>query len=149
MARDAIDWRNYVDPKGDFELGHYLYRVILDLMKESLDMGTMLSEDQAKRRAYKEQIKRSFRKKWQDVAEVLEFFDILIPCVCREREFCKICGGSRYRLNQALTADRLQEIAYFTVPEQSNELQKKLEEGLEKALDEYKIYIRDKSETDE
>jgi hypothetical protein len=148
MARDAIDWRNYVDPKGDFELGHYLYRVILDLMKESLDMGTMLSEDPAKRRAFKEQVKRSFRKKWQDVAEVLEFFDILVPCICREREFCKICGGSRYRLNQALSADKMQEIAVIMTPGQSDELRDKLMAGLDKAMDEYEIYKRNKAENE-
>ena len=52
------DWKKFTDVNGDFQLANFLYKSINDLMKQSLDMGTLLSNDQQKLRAYKEQIKK-------------------------------------------------------------------------------------------
>lgn len=131
-----IDWRTYVDDNGDFELAGYLYRVILDLMKTSLDMGTLLSTDQARLRAYKESVKGIFKNRWLEVAQALEAFDIIIPCGCPANDYCKVCGGSRYRLNAALSPDELREIALFEAPGSDPKLKDKLEDGLRKALKE-------------
>jgi hypothetical protein len=49
------DWKSYTDVNGDFQLANFLYKSINELMKNSLDMGTLLSNDQYKLRAYKEQ----------------------------------------------------------------------------------------------
>lgn len=132
MSR-ALDWRTYVDDNGDFELATYLYRVILGLMKNSLDMGTLLSTDPARLRAYKEQTKSIFKSQWLEVAQALESFDIIVPCGCSPEEYCKPCGGSRYRLNRALSPDELREIAVVT-GSADPELQEKLERGLREAL---------------
>ena len=51
------DWKMYLNQNGDFELANFLYKTINNLMKQSLDMGTLLSNDQIKLRAYKEQTK--------------------------------------------------------------------------------------------
>ena len=134
MAR-GLDWKKYVNVNGDFELPSYLYLMITDLMKQSLDMGTLLSNDQAKLRAYKEQIKRTFKERWKLLAEALEAFDIIVPCTC-SNNYCEICGGSRYLLNSALSPDVLREIASFVAPGNDPELQRKLQEGLEKAIQE-------------
>lgn len=128
-----VDWRNYVDHNGDFELAGYLYRVLNDLMKQSLDMGTLLSNDQAKLRAFKDQTKSIFKKRWMEVAQALEAFEIITPCGCPSHEYCKACGGSRYRLNSALAPDVMREIALVTAPGTNGEVKRKLEEGLAKA----------------
>ena len=52
------DWKNFININGDFELPNFLYRTINDLMKQALDMGTLLSDDPYKLRAYKEQTKK-------------------------------------------------------------------------------------------
>ena len=57
------DWKNFVDQNGDFQLANFLYKNINDLMKHALDMGTLLSNDQHKLRAYKEQTKKLFKNK--------------------------------------------------------------------------------------
>jgi len=130
----ALHWKEYTDSNGDFELARYLYAVILGLMKNSLDMGTLLSTDQARLRAYKEQTKSIFKSQWLEVAQALESFDIIVPCGCSPEEYCKPCGGSRYRLNSALSPDEMREIAMVTGDSADPELQQKLEQGLRDAL---------------
>jgi hypothetical protein len=103
-------------------------------MKQSLDMGTMISTDEKKLRAYKELVKQAFRTRWFDVAEALRYFDIIEPCVCQEGDFCRICGGSRYRLSAWLSPDELQQVSMVVAAEQGAELASKLEEGLRKAI---------------
>ena len=84
----------------------------MELMKQSLDLGTLLSDDPAKLRAYKEQIKKEFKNKWFNIAEALEQVGVLVECVCARDEFCKLCGGSRFKLNEELTSHKIQEIGY-------------------------------------
>jgi hypothetical protein len=139
MSGQDLNWKNYVNEHGDFELPLYLYRVINSLMKSSLDMGTLLSEDKAKLRAYKEQTKNLFKKRWLEVAQSLESFDLIIPCGCEQNEYCKVCGGSRYILNSALSSDQLKEVAVVVGAEQDAELADKLHKGLVKALKELKL----------
>jgi hypothetical protein len=91
MSR-SLDWRNYVNEFGDFELPNYLYQINKELMKQSLDLGTLLSDDKAKLRAYKEQIKSVFKRRWMELAQALEFFDIIVPCRCSLDEFCEECA---------------------------------------------------------
>lgn len=138
MSRKT-DWREYVSEEGSFELAQYLYAVNVDLMKNSLDMGTLLSTDPVRLRAYKEQIKSYFKNRWLEIAEALEYFEIIVPCGC-SNEYCTICGGARYRLNSALTPDELREIAVVVGNSQDPVIQKKLKEGLEKALREVQAY---------
>lgn len=135
-----IDWRSYVNDDGDFELPNYIFRVIMDLMKQALDMGTLLSDDPAKLRAFKEQTKNMFKKRWLEAAQALESFDIIVPCGCPIKEYCRDCGGSRYRLNAALSPDRLREIAVVLSPGADPAIQEKLEVGLQKALKEAEGY---------
>jgi hypothetical protein len=133
MSRN-VDWKSYVNAQGDFELPNYLYRTFMELMKQALDMGTLLSEDQAKLRAYKEQIKKHFKTCWFNTAQALEFFDMVIPCTCRPTDYCEICGGSRYVLNHAVSPDKLREVAVFYGAEATSELADKLHQGLLQAL---------------
>jgi hypothetical protein len=137
----TVDWRKYVNKSGDFELPAYLYKMITSLMKESLDLGTMLSNDPAKTRAFKERIKESFKEQWLATAEILEAFGIIVRCECFDTsEYCKICGGSRYQLNGSLSPSVMKEIAFFTAKEESGEVSQKLAEGLQKALVEVEQY---------
>lgn len=136
----SLDWRNYVNENGDFELPNYLFRVIYDLMKQALDMGTLLSDDPAKLRAFKEQTKNTFKKRWMEVAQALESFDIILPCGCEQNEYCKICGGSRYRLNEALTPDEMREVSVVVGAENNADLAEKLQKGLMRALEEVNIH---------
>lgn len=127
---DQIDWRKYVDDNGDFALPTYLYRVINELMKHTLDMGTLLSSDRDKTRAYKEQIKKMFKRRWFEIAEALEAFEIIVPCACSASDFCRSCGGSRYLLNSALTPDELREVAFVVSADQNaDDVMERLQKG--------------------
>lgn len=129
-----LDWREYIDEDGSFELAQYLYSINVDLMKNALDMGTLLSTDKVRLRAYKEQIKAYFKNRWMETAEALEHFDLIVPCGCTN-EYCTICGGARYRFNSALSPDELREISVVVSDSAGdNEVQEKLRVGLERAL---------------
>jgi hypothetical protein len=135
MSR-SLDWRNYVNEFGDFELPNYLYQINKELMKQSLDLGTLLSDDKAKLRAYKEQIKSVFKRRWMELAQALEFFDIIVPCRCSLDEFCEECGGSRYILNAVLSPEQMREVGIVFSADADAELAMKLQAGLTKALKE-------------
>jgi hypothetical protein len=102
-------------------------------------MGTLLSNDAHKLRAYKEQTKKLFKNKWFEIAESLEFFDIIEKCMCFNEEkdfYCDLCKGSRYKLSSYLTSDEIREVGIFYNAAQNAELANKLQKGLMKALDE-------------
>lgn len=134
MSNRNLDWRSYVDEKGNFEMPFYLYRIQNELMKTCLDFGTLLSDDSVKLRAYKEQVKKAFKKRWLEIAEAMEFFDLVVECGCRHNEFCEKCGGSRYRLNRAVSPDEMREIGVFYGAEADSDLAEKLQKGLLQAI---------------
>ncbi len=130
-------WENYINESGDFELPNFLYRTINDLMKQSLDMGTLLSSDQHKLRAYKEQTKKIFKSKWHDIAKALEFFNIIDPCICSlgDKEiYCDICKGSRFTINSVLTPDQMKEVGVFVNAANNLEIVQKLQKSLTEIL---------------
>jgi hypothetical protein len=131
------DWKSFINKNGDFELANFLYKTINNLMKQSLDMGTLLSNDQAKLRAYKEQTKKVFKQKWFEVAQALEFFGIIEQCTCYTEEkesYCEICKGSRYVSTSILSADEMSEVGVFTNAGHSVEIIEKLQKGLVEVL---------------
>jgi hypothetical protein len=134
------NWKTFINENDDFELPNFLYRTIMDLMKQSLDMGTLLSNDQQKLRAYKEQTKKLFKNKWFEIAKALEAFSIIDPCICSTQEkevYCEVCKGARYIINSTLTADEMREIGVFTNAGTSSEIMNKLQKSLNKILSEY------------
>ena len=133
------DWKKFTDVNGDFQLANFLYKSINDLMKQSLDMGTLLSSDSHKLRAYKEQTKKLFKNKWFEIAQSLEFFDIIEKCICYnevQETYCEVCKGARYKLSSYLNSDEIREIGIFFNAAQNADLAGKLQKGLMKALDE-------------
>lgn len=131
------DWKNFINENGDFELPNFLYKTITDLMKQTLDMGTLLSSDQQKLRAYKEQTKKAFKARWYEVAKALEFFNIIDPCICATDEkeiYCDICKGARYIISSTLTADEMQEVGVFTNAGINVEIIEKLQKSLNQIL---------------
>lgn len=131
------NWENYINKSGDFELPNFLYKTINDLMKQSLDMGTLLSEDQAKLRAYKEQTKKMFKSKWHEIAKALEFFNIIDPCICSLNEkdiYCDICKGSRFTINSVLTPDEMKEIGVFVNAASNKEIIHRLQKSLNEIM---------------
>lgn len=132
------DWKKFTDVNGDFQLANFLYRNINDLMKHSLDMGTLLSNDAQKLRAYKEQTKKLFKTKWFEVAQALEFFDIIEKCVCyseTHEQYCEVCKGARYRLTPYLSSDEVREVGVFLGAAQMAENAEILHKRLMQALD--------------
>jgi hypothetical protein len=112
----------------------------MDLMKQSLDMGTLLSEDQAKLRAYKEQTKKLFKNKWYEIAKALEAFSIIDPCICSTQEketYCDICKGARYIISSTLTPDQMREVGLFTNAGTTSDIINKLQKSLNEILSEY------------
>lgn len=136
------DWKSHINQNGDFELPNFLYKTVNDLMKQALDMGTLLSTDPYKLRAYKEQTKKLFKNKWFDLAEALEHFGIIEKCGCAYvknagREiFCDACKGARYIINSVLSPDEMREVSMFVNVAQDVEVQEKLQRGLIKLLEE-------------
>ena len=133
------DWKKFTDVNGDFQLANFLYEGNNDLMKHSLDMGTLLSNDPHKLRAYKEQTKKLFKNKWFEIAQALEFFDIIEKCICYnevQETYCEVCKGARYKLSSYLNSDEIREIGIFFNAAQNADLAGKLQKGLMKALDE-------------
>lgn len=131
------DWKNFINENGDFELPNFLYKTITDLMKQTLDMGTLLSSDQQKLRAYKEQTKKAFKARWYEIAKALEFFNIIDPCICATDEkeiYCDICKGARYIISSTLTADEMQEVGVFTNAGINIEIIEKLQKSLNDIL---------------
>ena len=127
------EWKNYVNTNGDFELPNFLYKTINELMKQSLDMGTLLSSDQYKLRAYKEQTKKLFKNKWFDIAEALEFFGIIEKCGCHSNGkdfYCEVCKGARYLPTAVLTPDEMREIGVFIGVDQNIALVDKLQKSI-------------------
>jgi len=136
-ACNMNSWESFINESGDFELPNFLYRTINDLMKQSLDMGTLLSGDQHKLRAYKEQTKKMFKARWLEVAKALEFFNIIDPCICSlsEKElYCDVCKGARFIINSTLTADEMREVSFFVNAADNVEIVQKLQKSLNEIL---------------
>lgn len=132
------DWKNYTDSNGGFQLANFLFKNINELMKNSLDMGTLLSNDSQKLRAYKEQTKKLFKTKWLNIADALEYFDIIEKCSCysdRSEPYCEICKGARYKISYYLSPDEIREISTFINSSSSNQTEDKLQKGLNKLLE--------------
>jgi len=131
------NWETFINESGDFELPNFLYRTINDLMKQSLDMGTLLSNDQHKLRAYKEQTKKMFKARWYEIAKALEFFNIIDPCVCSlydKETYCDICKGARYTISSTLTPDQMKEVGVFINAASGVEIMQKLQKSLSEIL---------------
>ena len=134
------DWKNYIDKNGNFQLANFLYKSINELMKHSLDMGTLLSNDSQKLRAYKEQTKKLFKNKWYEIAKALEAFSIIDPCICSTQEketYCDVCKGARYIINSTLTPDQMREVGLFTNAGTTSEIISKLQKSLNEILSDY------------
>ena len=134
------NWETFINESGDFELPNFLYKTINDLMKQSLDMGTLLSNDQHKLRAYKEQTKKMFKSRWYEIAKALEAFSIIDPCVCSMEEkeiYCDLCKGARYLINSSLTPDEMREVGLITNAGTNAEIISKLQKSLNEILSQY------------
>jgi hypothetical protein len=131
------DWKSYINANGDFELPNFLYKSINELMKQALDMGTLLSTDSYKLRAYKEQTKKLFKNKWFDIAESLEFFGVIDKCLCTSNGkdfYCEVCKGARYMPTSVLTPDEMREIGVFVSAGQSIDLIDKLNKSISEVI---------------
>ena len=134
------DWKSYINSNGDFELPNFLYKTINELMKQSLDMGTLLSSDQYKLRAYKEQTKKLFKNKWFDIAEALEFFGIIEKCLCSSSGkdfYCEVCKGARYMPTAVLTPDQMREIGVFISAGENIALIDKLQKSISEVVNNF------------
>ncbi len=121
--------------KGNLAFPNFLYQSYMSLMKSTLDLGTLACSDEKQLRAFKETVKKSFKQKWAEVAEVLQEFDLIRPCSCSDNDYCKICGGSRFLLNEALDYDVLQENAIVESDDLTDEQRNSLVEGLYRAIE--------------
>lgn len=124
-----------INPKGYIEFPSFIYDLLMSLMKETLDLGTLLSSDSNKMRAFKERTKSSYRKAWLDTASLLAEFGMITPCICNEKDFCKICGGSRYILAEDLTTDINTAVTTVISKNSSEVIEQKLRENMVKFLD--------------
>lgn len=131
--------KRYVNAKGDFEFPNFLHHTFNTLMKATLDLGNLACTDANQLRAFKETVKKNFKQTWYGIAGCLEEYDLISPCTCLENEYCTICGGSRFVSNSIFNSDVMDEaISIVGQGSDKNEIQKKLAEGLVRALKEAK-----------
>jgi len=135
----TMEWSKYVDSLGNFEFPKYLYKSIMDMMKINLDLGTLVCNDPSKLRAFKERVKATYKEKWLDIASILEYCDLIEPCVCKSDTFCQTCGGSRYLLSGKLTADEIRRVS--AVPFEKDPIAEKLRIGLAKAEEDVQNFV--------
>lgn len=124
----------FINVNGDFEFPNFLYHTIMSLMKSTLDLGTLACSNPNQLRAFKETTKKNFKSKWKEIAQILETFDLITPCICNESDFCEICGGSRFTTNDILTSDFVHELVMFVSDGTDDKVQQELELGLQKAI---------------
>lgn len=132
------DWKKFTDVNGNFQLANYIYKIINDLMKNSLDMGTLLSDDPQKLRAYKEQVKKLFKLRWYELAACMEELGVIEKCSCsydEKESYCEICKGARYKVTKYFSSDEVRDISTFLSPDQNKATALKLQEALMKVLD--------------
>lgn len=124
----------------EVELPKFLYKTIMSVMKEVLDLGTLVCHNAKEERAFKERTKAAHKKAWKEIATVLLDLGIVTPCICRDDEYCEICGGSRYVLDDATVFSNADTttIALNMNATGNQDIQAKLEVGLVKALQEYR-----------
>ncbi len=75
-----------------------------DSMKYALDMGTLLSDDPQKLRAYKEQIKKNSKSNWDKLGAALVNIGIADDCICSRGEYCRVCSGSRFVMSSLVSS---------------------------------------------
>lgn len=108
----------------------------MSVMKEVLDLGTLVCHNAKEERAFKERTKAAHKKAWKEIASVLLELEIVTPCICRETEYCEICGGSRYVLNDDTVFSNADTTTVALNMNASEDIQIRLQTGLLKALTE-------------
>ncbi len=123
MTARKTDWTKFINERGDFQLSTYVYLLINNLMKDSLDLGTLLSDDPKKLRAFKEQIKSGHKNAWNNVADILCQFGIIQKCICEVDKYCDICRGSRFVPTAAVNSEEAVETFTFLAGDDLDENQ--------------------------
>lgn len=126
----SLDWGDYVDEDGQVELPNYVYTVILHLMKYTLDLGAIFADgdDDPRLRSFRNRVKSEFKERWYDIAEMLEYMELIVPCGCSFDDFCYSCQGARYLLNKSLSADIVHEISTVVADTDDSELAARLQQ---------------------
>lgn len=138
----SLDWQDYIDDDGLVELPKYIYTIILHLMKYSLDLGTLFaeSEDDPQLKAFRNRVKNEFKDRWVDIAEVLEYMELIVPCGCSWDDYCLQCHGARFLLDKNFSADVIHEISTVVREDADDDLAIRLQQELAEFLatrDEY------------
>jgi hypothetical protein len=93
----------------NFNIVKFIYMLLNDSMKYALDMGTLLSDDPQKLRAYKEQIKKNSKGNWDKLGAALVNIGIADDCICSRGEYCQVCGGSRFVMSSLVSSTEIVE----------------------------------------
>ncbi len=89
----------------EFNIVKYIHNNINNSMKYALDLGTMLSDDPKKLRAFKEQIKKHSRQQWEAIGKALVYLDLAYECICSPGQYCTACSGARYVMSTLIDSD--------------------------------------------
>ena len=121
----------------EVELPKFLYRTLVSVMKETLDLGTLVCHNAKEERAFKERTKAAHRKAWKEIADMLLDLGIVTSCICRDDEYCEICGGSRYVLddNTFISNADTTTVALNMRANVNDDMQAQLRVGLHRALE--------------
>lgn len=93
-----------ISESDDFNIVKFIYMLLNDSMKYALDMGTLLSDDPQKLRAYKEQIKKNSKTNWDKLGAALVNIGIADDCICTRGEYCRVCSGSRFVMSSLVSS---------------------------------------------
>lgn len=132
----SLDWQDYVDDDDLVELPNYIYTVILHLMKYTLDLGTIFADadDDPRLRSFRSRVKNEFKERWFDIAEMLEYMELIVPCGCSFDDYCRLCQGARYLLNKAFSSEFVHEISTVVVDTEDSDLAARLQQQLAELL---------------
>ena len=118
----------------EFNIVKFMYLNINASMKHALDLGTMVSDDPQKLRAYKEQIKKNARKQWDELGRALVYLGLADECICSQGDYCTICSGSRFVMSSLLASDSYVESGMAT----SITLDEQQAQGVVETLNKYR-----------
>lgn len=93
----------YIDEE-EFNIVKFIYMNINQSMKYALDLGTMVSTDPQKLRAFKEQIKKNARFQWEEIGRALVYLGLADECQCKRGDYCTICSGSRFVMSSLISS---------------------------------------------
>lgn len=118
----------------EFNIVKFIYMNLNHSMKYALDLGTMVSTDPQKLRAYKEQIKKNARFQWEEIGRALVYLGLADECQCKRGDYCTVCSGSRFVMSSLISSSSYVDRGLVTAATLTEEQVKSVEQALKSTV---------------